>query len=569
MNVTVKKSALEELVMRLVENRTKAVSENIEIDEKIQTDDEPIVPSPQMSMQLSVDQPPVGDPEYVPASPEELSRAASVISTEVPDDQVDFYYRQLHRLLDAALDKHEEAIGKAINENEEDAFRLNIRTLLEQLDDADDEEDNFEYEDEDYDTDLDKTLSIEDKVENTLDRIQDYLHSSDVFEKLINDIVDQPIAHQGETYKFPVRFAKMIEEAPNITAELFSKDAVKKIMADLNFKEKKEVVYRMQEYIKTFLKDPSRYNEDEEEVSKANKKAEELYKKAEKDLEVFKKLLDDEVDKNRKKSPVFSTLLAIVGYKAIQNIEAGEEVPDDFGDIGDDEREFEDELSPGEEEEINDELEKQSDSDTWTQIAREEGFASAAGARQYAYKPMIKMFLQTEVLDESTMEIIVSLAARAFRRHLQELSSKNKLSPEDARGLMASAKIGPGQTGNDLFRIFFSNLFYQPYVNDVLKLWRAQTENFFENVGVERDILDKHAVSLVRMATGETKPNQEKIKKLISMEQFRKVRAQTRKWIEDRPRMNNDAKSFAKSRMTNKSKVASAFKKAFNEVRGK
>ena len=185
MNVTVKKSALEELVMRLVENRTKAVSENIEIDEKIQTDDEPIVPSPQMSMQLSVDQPPVGDPEYVPASPEELSRAASVISTEVPDDQVDFYYRQLHRLLDAALDKHEEAIGKAINENEEDAFRLNIRTLLEQLDDADDEEDNFEYEDEDYDTDLDKTLSIEDKVENTLDRIQDYLHSSDVFEKLI------------------------------------------------------------------------------------------------------------------------------------------------------------------------------------------------------------------------------------------------------------------------------------------------------------------------------------------------------------------------------------------------
>ena len=83
MNITVKKSALDKFMSRLAENRTgNSMVHNTIMQDEV---DEPIVPVPQMSIQLSVDAPPVDDPEYMPASAEELSRASSVISSEVPD----------------------------------------------------------------------------------------------------------------------------------------------------------------------------------------------------------------------------------------------------------------------------------------------------------------------------------------------------------------------------------------------------------------------------------------------------------------------------------------------------
>ena len=47
-------------------------------------EEEPIEPTPQMAVQLSVDKPPVDDELFIPTSTEELSRAAAVISDEVP-----------------------------------------------------------------------------------------------------------------------------------------------------------------------------------------------------------------------------------------------------------------------------------------------------------------------------------------------------------------------------------------------------------------------------------------------------------------------------------------------------
>jgi hypothetical protein len=297
------------------------------------------------------------------------------------------------------------------------------------------------------------------------------------------------------------------------------------------------------------LKNPSRFDEDEEAVSKANKKAEGLYKSAEKDLDKFKELLDAEVSRLSSKDPVSSVLLAIVGYKAIDRAEAGEVLSVDFGDLDDEDAEYEDELSPGEEEEIEQEVEKKSASDTWTQIAREEGFKSVAGAKQ--------------VIDAAGMEYIVSLAKRAFRKHVQQLSSKNKLSAAEARDLMASAKIGPGATDNDLFRYFFGELFYQPYINSVIKGWRQSTEDFFREQGIDDDILAKNAVSLVRMATGETTPNLEKIVKLgVPKDSFRKVRSMSQNWIEDSTQQTSFAKNFASNVMVKSNKVAKAFDKA-------
>jgi len=67
----------------------------------------PIEPVPQMSVQLSINAPPVEDPDYVPGSIPELKAAASRISQEVPSDQAEYFYRELHKLLDSALDRHD------------------------------------------------------------------------------------------------------------------------------------------------------------------------------------------------------------------------------------------------------------------------------------------------------------------------------------------------------------------------------------------------------------------------------------------------------------------------------
>ena len=77
-----------------------------EIPEKDEQDG-PILPTEQMAVQLSVEMPPVDDENYVPASIEELKNAASVISAEVPDMQIEFFYRKLHKLLDLALDRQD------------------------------------------------------------------------------------------------------------------------------------------------------------------------------------------------------------------------------------------------------------------------------------------------------------------------------------------------------------------------------------------------------------------------------------------------------------------------------
>jgi len=110
MKVIVNNDALEEAIKIMLEKRSiqstriDTIAGDIEAD--IDEDEEPIQASDMMSTQLAVEKPPVEDPNFVPATTGELSRAASVMSNEVPDDQIDFFYRKLHDLLDQALDRH-------------------------------------------------------------------------------------------------------------------------------------------------------------------------------------------------------------------------------------------------------------------------------------------------------------------------------------------------------------------------------------------------------------------------------------------------------------------------------
>lgn len=68
-------------------------------------DSMPVKPSAQMAIQLSVDEPPVDDPDYIPGTREELGLAATRIAKEVPKNKIEYFYRKLHKLLDSALDE--------------------------------------------------------------------------------------------------------------------------------------------------------------------------------------------------------------------------------------------------------------------------------------------------------------------------------------------------------------------------------------------------------------------------------------------------------------------------------
>ncbi len=82
-------------------------------------EDLPLAPSEQMANQLTVDRPPIEDEEFIPGSVEELSRASKAIAQLVPSDQVEFFYRSLHRLLDDCTDRSTDAAYAQINPNSE------------------------------------------------------------------------------------------------------------------------------------------------------------------------------------------------------------------------------------------------------------------------------------------------------------------------------------------------------------------------------------------------------------------------------------------------------------------
>ena len=71
----------------------------------VDAEEGPIDPEPQMSIQLSVAEPPVDDEEYVPKTTADLSNALKALFSDTPEDQVEYVYRQAHRLRSFAEEK--------------------------------------------------------------------------------------------------------------------------------------------------------------------------------------------------------------------------------------------------------------------------------------------------------------------------------------------------------------------------------------------------------------------------------------------------------------------------------
>ena len=80
-------------------------------------EDTPISVSDHMAVQLSVPKMPVEDEDFVPNTITELCNSAALICKEVPITQIEYYYRQLHILLDRALDRDDQSGLDSLDES--------------------------------------------------------------------------------------------------------------------------------------------------------------------------------------------------------------------------------------------------------------------------------------------------------------------------------------------------------------------------------------------------------------------------------------------------------------------
>ena len=145
MQVKVKKSVLLNLIEKINENKSSrgdTLFNNTtgffgNFGAVKSSDESPIKPKPQMALQLSADEPPVDDPDFIPVTTQELGLAAARISKEVPSEKIEYFYRKLHKLLDAALDDDDKnlfALKEAINYDEIDnpSHKKSIENLIDQ-----------------------------------------------------------------------------------------------------------------------------------------------------------------------------------------------------------------------------------------------------------------------------------------------------------------------------------------------------------------------------------------------------------------------------------------------------
>jgi hypothetical protein len=95
MNVVVKKSALQQLINRLAEERGY---HSRRLDQ-IAGDDKPVMPDAQIPMQLSVERLPVENPDFLPVNKRQLNQVSSQIADAVPPDKVQNFYSGLKKLL--------------------------------------------------------------------------------------------------------------------------------------------------------------------------------------------------------------------------------------------------------------------------------------------------------------------------------------------------------------------------------------------------------------------------------------------------------------------------------------
>lgn len=95
--ITTKESAIRAIMNEILFGASDA--DNSELSTTIPSS-LPISPSNHVAVQLSVQRPPVEDPEFVPSNQKELGRSLDALSALIPDDKVQDAYRKFIAMID-------------------------------------------------------------------------------------------------------------------------------------------------------------------------------------------------------------------------------------------------------------------------------------------------------------------------------------------------------------------------------------------------------------------------------------------------------------------------------------
>ena len=554
MQISVKREALKEFLKKVLsENRSIQSAAIDEIPAKV--DDEPIEAKPQMATQLTVEKPPVEDAAYVPASIPELTRAASAISEEVPDTQIKYFYGQLHKILDQALDREDDKkkFGMEISQgvSADMGFDVSIadavnetllRIIREQIEDDDemgpDEVLPFDQRPELPELPGEQSRSTTDKV---FDDAVDYFHSDAFFRRNITDPNVMIIRQGGQEYPFEVGYTKLISQAPEIVDSLLRKltspnyDKWKKNPVKVK-SEMLALKTRLIVYVSQFLKDPERVADADIMIGDVSKIIDAAVKKSEEDPEKFLEIIKQL--KNQEKDSEKALYIYMIGLKKYNSLLDPEEE-----EIEDDEEDF---IKPRPEDAASKPETEKDRSALWTRIAELEGFASAAGARQFAFKPMIKMTLLGSVIDERAYQSILTQIGMQFRKQIRDYADKGIIDLRTSQELRRQSGPRVIETGGDAFRYFVSSLVLQPFISSFVNQWKSYAQKVLLDMGV-----DDPKQTLSKMLVGETSPDkpsaQKKILSTMTMTQFNQARRKSHEFAQDSASVTASLESFTRS----------------------
>jgi hypothetical protein len=191
MDVKVNKSVFEQLIKKFVnEHSNSRTTHSVRIDQ-IAGDELPVLPNEHMPLQLSSEMPNVADEEYMPTTTSALSDAAATIAQAVPDNQVEFFYNQLHNLLKRVMDREEESripvmealmfevLDEMLNEDEWDDIQAKIDAQKENTQSMTNNTDEPEELPEMSDDEMDAMIS------NIADNIQSNLTSESIAQMIV------------------------------------------------------------------------------------------------------------------------------------------------------------------------------------------------------------------------------------------------------------------------------------------------------------------------------------------------------------------------------------------------
>lgn len=266
MGVKIEKSVFEQLIKKFVnEHGNSRTSHSTRIDQNAGDNLAPIFPNEHMPQQLSSEMPNVADEEYMPTTTSALSDAAATIAQEVPDNQVEFFYNQLHNLLKRVMDREEEArvpmMEALLFESVDDIMREIAETgptdaeldAIEDDDQDDDfsafagEKDGWEPEEEGID-DLEMSMERDNTVEVTAKKVaQAIIVNGHTSKDAIHDKKDNMNLDVSNVKSASANFASFGHKArkatlpPEFAEEVFS----------AALKDDKEIRKMFSDYIKT------------------------------------------------------------------------------------------------------------------------------------------------------------------------------------------------------------------------------------------------------------------------------------------------------------------------------